>query len=184
MPPCQPPPPPPPQNPNMWLRGAYEEILLPFTPHRDSHSPSLSLSLSLALQDRDAPLPRLRATQTSVRAHALTQWPLSIFFFLQCNHFTVDKWLRFMRQLWPFAWARYRSHCSRCRCSRRVWGKSIKAGWFEYTVGCKVLFSDATAPFLTLSFRNTGLSISNIGVTLCKIILQWWIYWLLCFFLL
>lgn len=117
-----------------------------------------------------------------------------------------------MRQLRPFAWAQYRGHCCRCRCSRRVWGNSIKAGWFEYTVGCKVLFllkmifflskcddewqaasvffpstlyksalgfhwhiqalkivdSDATAPFLTLSFGNTGLSISNIGVTLCK----------------
>lgn len=116
-----------------------------------------------------------------------------------------------MRQLRPFAWARYRGHCSRCRCSCRVRGNSIKAAWFEYTVGCKVLFffllhalskrddewqavsvffpstlyksalgfhwhiqvlkivgSHATVLFLTLSFGNTGVSISNIGVTLCK----------------
>lgn len=61
--------------------GAYEKILVSFTAHRDTHSPSF------LLQGRDAatvaPLPHSVsrcATQMNVHAHALKQWPLSIFY--------------------------------------------------------------------------------------------------------
>lgn len=61
--------------------GAYEKILVSFTAHRDTHSPSF------LLQGRDAatvaPLPHSvsrHATQMNVHAHALTPWPLSIFY--------------------------------------------------------------------------------------------------------